>query len=69
MDNLHFFLILKHESVIFANNSGSSVIKSTLSRLTLANRRISLNNNVQYGFIERPSTRDKSPPKLREEFS
>ena len=64
ISKLRFFLILKHESVIFPNCSGSSVINNTRSRLTLANNKISLNNKVQYGFTERPSTRDKSPPKI-----
>lgn len=47
---------------MLANDIGSSVMNKTRSRLTLANRRISLNNSVQYGLTERPSTRDKSPP-------
>lgn len=61
---LHFFLMLKLLSTILIREIGSSVINSTLSRLTLANRRISLNKSVQYGLTERFSTRDKSPPTL-----
>lgn len=59
---LLFFRILKHESIIFANGNGSSVINRTRSRLTLAKSNISLNNKVQYGFIVRPSICDRSPP-------
>lgn len=62
MRNLLFFRILKLESTILASKIGSSVMNRTRSRLTLANRRISLNKSVQYGFTERPSTRDRSPP-------
>lgn len=47
---------------MLASGMGSSVMKSTRSRLTLAKRRISLNSNVQYGFTDRFSTLDKSPP-------
>lgn len=61
-NNLRFLRIVKHESMILARGMGSSVMKSTRSRLTLAKRRISLKSNVQYGFTDRPSTRDKSPP-------
>lgn len=55
--------MLKQESVIVDSAIGSSVMNSTRSRLTLANNRMSLNSKVQYGFTERPSTRDKSPPR------
>lgn len=48
--------------MILASEMGSSVMKSTRSRLTLAKRRISLKSNVQYCLIERPSTLDRSPP-------
>lgn len=56
--------MLKNTSVTFINGNGSSVINNTLSLDTLANRRISLNNNAQYGRIFLPSTRLKSPPKI-----
>lgn len=65
MHYLLFFLTLKTQSTTLVKGNGSSVIKRTLSRLTLANRIMSLNNNVQNCFTElRPSIRDKSPPKI-----
>lgn len=63
MNNSPFFRTLKHESTTFDSGNGSSVMNNTLSRLTLANNKISLNNNVQYCLTDRPSTRDRSPPK------
>lgn len=59
---LHFFRILNLDSTMSISIIGSSVMNRTRSRLTLANSSMSLNINVQYGFTERPSTRDKSPP-------
>lgn len=59
---LRFLRILKQESVISERGIGSSVMNRTRSRLTLAKRIISLNNNVQYGLTERLSTRERSPP-------
>lgn len=62
LQNILFFRKLNVESTIWVSSTGSSVINNTRSRLTLANTIISLNSSVQYGFTERPSTRDRSPP-------
>lgn len=61
-NGLHFFRILNLDSTMSISIIGSSVMNSTRSRLTLANRRMSLNISVQYGLTDLPSTRDKSPP-------
>ena len=47
-----------------ARDRGSSVMKITLSRLTLAKRRRSLNRRAQKGRTDLPSTLLKSPPKI-----
>lgn len=43
-------------------------MNKTLSRLTLAKTIMSLKSKVQYGFTDRPSTRDKSPPVIFRTF-
>lgn len=62
LEGLHFFLTLNRDSVMLVSGTGSSVMNKTRSLLTLAKSKMSLNNSVQYGFTDRPSTRDKSPP-------
>lgn len=64
LPHLLFLRTLKQQSTTFDKGNGSSVMKSTRSRLTLANTIISLNKSVQNCFTERPSMRDKSPPKI-----
>lgn len=63
-NSVFFFLILKQQSTTLVSGSGSSVMKSTRSLLTLANSRISLNKSVQYCLTDLPSILDKSPPKI-----
>ncbi len=48
--------------VVIQSLTSPSVMNKTLSRLTLAKTIMSLNSNVQYGFTDLPSTRDRSPP-------
>lgn len=54
--------MLNVQSTMCVSITGSSVMNSTRSLLTLANTIISLKSNVQYGFTDRLSTRVKSPP-------
>lgn len=62
--DLLFFLTLKIQSTMFVKGKGSSVMNKTRSRLTFANKMMSLKSNVQNCLIERPSILDKSPPNI-----
>ena len=65
-----FFLMLKKLSTIALRLIGSSVMKSTRSRLIVENKIMSLNSNVYVGFSnEFPSSLIKSPPKILTNFT
>lgn len=59
-----FFRIEKSAWLTVSRERGSSVTKRTLSLLTLAKSRRSVNSRAQKGRTERPSTRLRSPPNI-----
>lgn len=62
--NLPFLRMLKKACVTDSSDNGSSVMKRTRSRLTLANTSRSVKSSAQNGLTARPSTRLRSPPNI-----